>query len=128
MITLRTQDQSCNRPWLGTVTLGDGLHNSHHAFPWSIRNDHCRLQWDGAYWACWLFEKLGLASNLKRPTEQHLLRKNFPGRALRPAKPNPKGAQKNTPLAPLMRTGSPPNDFVSKVAAACAGGCDDDLA
>ena len=67
-----TKDHSRNRVWLGYLTLGDGLHNSHHAFPTSIRNDYCRYQWDGAYHACALFERLGWATDLRVPALEKL--------------------------------------------------------
>ena len=64
----RTKDHSRNPGWLAAITLGDGLHNSHHAFPNSIRNDFCRHQWDGAYVMCRLFERVGWAEQLRVPT------------------------------------------------------------
>ncbi|CAF1259948.1 unnamed protein product [Adineta steineri] len=48
------------------VTLGEGYHNFHHEFPSDYRNALEWYQYDPTKWAIWLFEKLGLATNLKR--------------------------------------------------------------
>tara|TARA_B100000683_G_scaffold262610_1_gene289921 strand:+ start:905 stop:1837 length:933 start_codon:yes stop_codon:yes gene_type:complete len=79
----RTKDHSRNPGWLAVITLGDGLHNSHHAFPNSIRNDYCRHQWDGAYGACRLFEKMGWAHHLRVPAPEKVQQKVLDGISLK---------------------------------------------
>ncbi|CAF4225071.1 unnamed protein product, partial [Rotaria sp. Silwood2] len=48
------------------ITLGEGYHNFHHEFPCDYRNALKWFQYDPTKWTIWLFEKLGLAYNLKR--------------------------------------------------------------
>jgi len=47
------------------VTLGEGYHNFHHEFPSDYRNALKWFQYDPTKWIIRIFEKLGLASNLK---------------------------------------------------------------
>jgi stearoyl-CoA desaturase (delta-9 desaturase) len=54
-----------NVPFLAILTLGEANHNFHHAFPMDYRNG---IEWyepDISRWIIWVWEKLGLASNLK---------------------------------------------------------------
>lgn len=41
-----TRDTSRNNRWLAVLTLGEGLHNNHHAFPAAARFSRGGLQWD----------------------------------------------------------------------------------
>ena len=55
-------------------TFGEGYHNYHHEFQHDYRNGVKRWQWDPTKWAIWLFDKVGLASNLRRvPSEKILM-------------------------------------------------------
>ncbi|PKY01008.1 cytochrome b5 [Aspergillus campestris IBT 28561] len=55
-----------DNPWLAAVTLGEGYHNYHHAFPTDYRHgvDTCAV--DMTKWVIWGFEKLGWAWDLHR--------------------------------------------------------------
>lgn len=47
------------------ITLGEGYHNFHHEFPSDYRNAIEWYQYDPTKWSISLWERLGLASNLK---------------------------------------------------------------
>ena len=70
-----TRDESRDVWWLGVIAFGDGYHNGHHAFPSSIRSGLSPRQLDAAYRWCVLFERLGLARELRVPSEQELAAK-----------------------------------------------------
>lgn len=67
-----TRDESRDLWWLGIVAFGDGYHNGHHAFPSSIRSGFLPGQLDAAFLWCRLFEKLGLARDLRLPSAADL--------------------------------------------------------
>ncbi|OJJ38018.1 hypothetical protein ASPWEDRAFT_739310, partial [Aspergillus wentii DTO 134E9] len=48
------------------ITLGEGYHNYHHAFPSDYRNGIKWWQWDPTKWVIWTWKQLGLASELQR--------------------------------------------------------------
>ncbi|KAF4624984.1 hypothetical protein G7Y89_g13182 [Cudoniella acicularis] len=48
------------------VTFGEGYHNFHHEFPFDYRNGIKWHQYDPSKWMIFTWEKLGLASQLKR--------------------------------------------------------------
>lgn len=48
------------------VTLGEGYHNFHHEFPSDYRNAIQWWQYDPTKWTIWIWEKLGLAYDLKQ--------------------------------------------------------------
>ncbi|CAF1420309.1 unnamed protein product [Adineta ricciae] len=54
------------------VTLGEGYHNFHHEFPSDYRNATRWYQYDPTKWAINIFKMLGLASNLKRFSENEI--------------------------------------------------------
>ena len=54
------------------VTLGEGYHNFHHEFPSDYRNALRWFQYDPTKWAIWIFMKLGLATNLKKFSENEI--------------------------------------------------------
>src|SRR5207237_4106884 len=71
-----TRDGSTNLWWVALVSLGEGWHNNHHAFPRSARHG---LRWwevDPTYWVIRLLSVAGLARQI-----------HVPGRVLRPAAP-----------------------------------------
>jgi stearoyl-CoA desaturase (Delta-9 desaturase) len=66
----RTDDESRNNAVFGVLAMGEGWHNTHHAFPTSPRHG---LRWweiDVSYWVIWTLARLGLAWDLKLPTLQ----------------------------------------------------------
>lgn len=48
------------------ITLGEGYHNFHHEFPSDYRNAIKWYQYDPTKWAIYIWNRLGLASDLKR--------------------------------------------------------------
>jgi fatty-acid desaturase len=56
--------------WLcGLVTLGEGWHNNHHAFPASSRLGLQRHQWDPGWWVLCVLRRAGLVSHLALPAD-----------------------------------------------------------
>jgi stearoyl-CoA desaturase (delta-9 desaturase) len=66
----RSDDESRNNFVFGILAMGEGWHNTHHAFPTSARHG---LRWweiDMSYWVIRTLALLGLAWNLKLPTRE----------------------------------------------------------
>jgi len=61
-----TGDESRNLAWLAPVSLGESWHNNHHAFPTSAFHGLRRRDIDLGGWLIAGFERLGLASDVKR--------------------------------------------------------------
>jgi hypothetical protein len=64
-----TRDDSTNLWWVAILTLGEGWHNNHHAFPRSARHG---LRWwevDVTYWVIRLLAVCALAKNIHLPTK-----------------------------------------------------------
>jgi stearoyl-CoA desaturase (delta-9 desaturase) len=61
-----TDDHSRNLVWLAPLSLGEAWHNNHHAFPTSAFHGLRRRDVDPGGWLIWGFERLGLASDVKR--------------------------------------------------------------
>ena len=71
----KSSDESRNNFLFGVLALGEGWHNTHHAFPTSARHG---LQWwqlDVSYCVIRTMDLLGLAWNLKLPTREAQARK-----------------------------------------------------
>jgi stearoyl-CoA desaturase (Delta-9 desaturase) len=74
-----TKDYSRNNWFVALITLGEGWHNLHHVFQWSARhgfsvhNGRVVRLLDPTYSFIRLLAKLGLASNIKIPSDQELL-------------------------------------------------------
>jgi stearoyl-CoA desaturase (delta-9 desaturase) len=67
-------DLSKNNWWVGILAWGEGWHNTHHSFEFSARHG---LEWwevDVTWGVIWALEKLGLACNVKLPSETQLNR------------------------------------------------------
>lgn len=62
----KTGDQSRNNFVFGTLGLGEGWHNNHHAFPSSARFGLRWWQIDLGYWFICALASLGLASRVKQ--------------------------------------------------------------
>lgn len=60
--------------WLAFFTNGEGYHNFHHAFANDYRNGLMWYQWDPSKWFILMTERLGLARNLQRTPDAHILR------------------------------------------------------
>ena len=62
------------------VSLGEGWHHSHHAFPTSARHGLRRTQIDPSYAVIRVLERLGLVWNVKQPrAEQIAAKQDAPG-------------------------------------------------
>ena len=66
-----------DNPVLAVLTLGEGYHNFHHAFPGDYRNGFRWYQFDPTKWTIWLLNKVGLAEDLRRSAIDHRLRKRW---------------------------------------------------
>lgn len=64
----RSEDESRNNLVFGILALGEGWHNTHHAFPTSARHGLAWWQPDASYWVIRLLALSGLAWNVKLPT------------------------------------------------------------
>ncbi|WP_088257281.1 acyl-CoA desaturase [Fimbriiglobus ruber] len=65
----RSADESRDNIVFGILAMGEGWHNTHHAFPTSARHGLRWWQLDMSYWAIRLLALVGLAWNLKVPTK-----------------------------------------------------------
>lgn len=70
--SFRSGDHSMNNPVLGVLGFGDGWHNNHHAFPASCRHGFAWYEIDVVWYILRLWEKVGLAWNLKYPSEKRM--------------------------------------------------------
>lgn len=66
----KTGDQSRNNWWVGLLAWGEGWHNNHHAFEWSARHGLEWWQFDTTWIIIRSLQALGLAHNVKLPTEK----------------------------------------------------------
>ncbi|GJT66843.1 palmitoyl-monogalactosyldiacylglycerol delta-7 desaturase, chloroplastic-like protein [Tanacetum coccineum] len=69
--TWNTNDLSKNNWWVALVTFGEGWHNNHHAFEYSARHGLEWWQIDICWYTIKFLKALGLATNVKLPTEEH---------------------------------------------------------
>jgi stearoyl-CoA desaturase (delta-9 desaturase) len=76
-----TGDQSRNNWWVGLLAFGEGWHNNHHAFEFSARHGLKDSQWDMTWQVIRFLNWLGLADNVKLPTERQLERLRLPNAA-----------------------------------------------
>jgi len=60
-------EQGRNRWLLGVLSLGEGFHNNHHAFPNSARIGHRAWELDLGWWVIRALEAMGLAWDVVRP-------------------------------------------------------------
>ncbi|WZZ77360.1 hypothetical protein YC2023_097932 [Brassica napus] len=65
----KTKDTSRNVWWLSLFTMGESWHNNHHAFESSARQGLEWWQIDITWYLIRLFEILGLATDVKLPSE-----------------------------------------------------------
>lgn len=66
----QSDDQSRNSFVFGVLALGEGWHNTHHAFPTSARHGLRWWQPDASYWVIRGLALCGLAWDLKLPTRE----------------------------------------------------------
>src|SRR3954465_210869 len=67
-----TEDESRNNWAVAIVSLGEGWHHSHHAFPTSAKHGLSARQLDPSYALIRLFERLGWATNVKHPKPEQI--------------------------------------------------------
>jgi stearoyl-CoA desaturase (delta-9 desaturase) len=60
--------------WMSFFTNGESFHNFHHAFGNDYRNGVRWFHWDPSKWLIFTMSKVGLASNLQRTPDAHILR------------------------------------------------------
>jgi sn-1 stearoyl-lipid 9-desaturase len=60
--------QACDVPWAAIPTMGEAWHNNHHAYPGSARIGLYPGQFDWGFRFIQLLERLGLAWNVRTPT------------------------------------------------------------
>ena len=70
MRPFQSNDESRNNVVFGVLAMGEGWHNTHHAFPTSARHGLRWWQIDVSYWVIWTLAKLGLAWDVKIPSLQ----------------------------------------------------------
>ena len=83
----QTTDLSTNLWWVAMVSFGEGWHNNHHAFQRSAAHG---LRWweiDLTWMTIRLLGKLGLATDIVRPTEEQIVDKKRKMAARKPAMP-----------------------------------------
>ncbi|HKO26134.1 MAG TPA: acyl-CoA desaturase [Solirubrobacteraceae bacterium] len=73
-----TGDQSRNLGWLAPITLGEGWHNNHHAFPTSARHGLGRGQLDPSAWLITALERCHLAWDVVRISDARQQTKRTP--------------------------------------------------
>ncbi|KAK9066288.1 hypothetical protein SSX86_013609 [Deinandra increscens subsp. villosa] len=72
-----TGDLSKNNWWVAILTFGEGWHNNHHAFEFSARHGLEWWQIDISWYIIRVLEAVGLATNVKVPTEAHKLKRSL---------------------------------------------------
>ncbi len=65
-----SRDRSRNNLAVGILALGEGWHNTHHAFPNSARHGLRWWQFDASYWVIRIMALFGVTWNLKIPSRQ----------------------------------------------------------
>ncbi len=65
----KNPDRSTNNLPIALVSLGEGWHNNHHAFPTSARHGLKWWQFDSSYCVIKAMSWIGLASNVRVPSE-----------------------------------------------------------
>ena len=68
----RSRDESRNNAWLAIPSFGEGWHNNHHAFPFSAFHGLRWWEFDLNAWIIRGLAAIGLAWDLKAPTEKML--------------------------------------------------------
>ena len=66
--SFKTNDRSTNNWFVALLTFGEGWHNNHHAFPYSIRHGLGKFEYDPTWWSVLFFKKIGLLKDLKVAT------------------------------------------------------------
>lgn len=75
-----TGDLSRNNWWVALLAFGEGWHNNHHAFEYSARHGLEWWQFDMTWWVVRFLQSIGLATDVKLPTESQKQRMAFPSK------------------------------------------------
>jgi stearoyl-CoA desaturase (delta-9 desaturase) len=75
--TYRSADHSVNNFPIAIVSLGEGWHNNHHAFPTSARHGLHWWQFDSSWLIIWTMQKLGLVWDVRLPNEAAMAAKKL---------------------------------------------------
>jgi stearoyl-CoA desaturase (Delta-9 desaturase) len=68
----RTRDESRNNGWLALFIFGEAWHHNHHAFPNSASFGLSWQRLDPGYWFICLLSAMGLAREIRVPSEQQI--------------------------------------------------------
>ncbi|KAH7867331.1 hypothetical protein Vadar_032028 [Vaccinium darrowii] len=77
-----TGDLSRNNWWVALLAFGEGWHNNHHAFEYSARHGLEWWQVDMTWYAVRFFQAIGLATDVKLPSEAQKQRMAFDTRGI----------------------------------------------
>ncbi|KAI9110306.1 hypothetical protein K1719_018748 [Acacia pycnantha] len=72
-----TKDLSRNNWWVAVLAFGEGWHNNHHAFEYSARHGLEWWQLDMTWNVVRFLQLIGLATDVKLPSQAHKLRMAF---------------------------------------------------
>ncbi|KAJ4953010.1 hypothetical protein NE237_029842 [Protea cynaroides] len=72
-----TRDLSRNNWWVALLAFGEGWHNNHHAFEYSAQHGLEWWQLDMTWYLVRLLEAVGLATDVKVPSDTHKQRMAF---------------------------------------------------
>lgn len=75
--TWNTGDLSRNNWWVAMLSFGEGWHNNHHAFEYSAQHGLEWWQVDLTWYTVRFLQAIGLATDVKLPTEAHKQRMAF---------------------------------------------------
>lgn len=73
--TYKTKDHSTNSLLLAIPTMGQSLHNNHHAFPYSSVMGHRWWEIDLGTWVLLVLQKFNLVWDLKKPSKELMNRR-----------------------------------------------------
>lgn len=75
----KSDDNSRNNPFIGILAMGEGYHNTHHAFQTSARHGLRFFEPDISWYVIWFLSKLRLVWDVRIPTEKDLeSKRNYP--------------------------------------------------
>ena len=72
-----TKDGSVNNWLIAILTLGEGWHNNHHAFPNSERQGHKWYQIDICHYILWCLSKLGIVWDIRGVPEDSVIERRY---------------------------------------------------
>jgi len=75
--TYDTKDGSVNNWLIAILTLGEGWHNNHHAFPNSERQGHQWYQIDICHYILWCLSKLGIVWDIRGVPEDSVIERRY---------------------------------------------------